>query len=88
MNIDLTPELEEFVRQELASGRYGSASEVVCEALRRMEERESLSGAKLDHLREDIRDGEESGPAEPWDAEEIRRVGRARRAARNAETDV
>jgi antitoxin ParD1/3/4 len=53
-----------------------------------MEERDRLSGAKLDHLREDIRDGEESGPAEPWDVGQIKRVGRARRAARNAETDV
>jgi antitoxin ParD1/3/4 len=88
MNIDLTPELEEFVRQELASGRYGSASEVVCEALRRMQERDRLSGAKLDHLREDIRDGERSGPAGSWDAEEIKRVGRARRAAGNAEADI
>jgi len=44
MNIDLTPELEEFVRQELASGRYGSASEMVCEALRLMDGRDRLSG--------------------------------------------
>lgn len=88
MNIDLTPELEEFVRQELISGRYGSASEVVCEALRLMEERDRLSSAKLDHLRKDVREGEESGAAEPWDADEIKRVGRVRRAAGKVKRDV
>jgi antitoxin ParD1/3/4 len=38
MNINLSPQLEEFVRQKVASGLYASASEVVREALRLMEE--------------------------------------------------
>jgi len=37
INVNLTPHLEEMVRQKVASGRYNSASEVVREALRRME---------------------------------------------------
>jgi antitoxin ParD1/3/4 len=88
MNISLTPELEELVRLKVASGRYGSASEVVREALRLMEEKDRLLGAKLEQLRQDIREGEASGPAEPWDPEEIKRAGRARRAARKAGANV
>ena len=34
MNISLTSELEEFVRAQVASGHYTSASEVIREALR------------------------------------------------------
>jgi len=34
MNVSLTPELEKFVREKVASGLYNNASEVVREALR------------------------------------------------------
>lgn len=34
MNVHLTPELKKMVEQEVASGQYASASEVVREALR------------------------------------------------------
>jgi antitoxin ParD1/3/4 len=40
MNISITPELEQFVVRTVASGRYGSASEVVRAALRLFEETE------------------------------------------------
>jgi antitoxin ParD1/3/4 len=38
MNVSLTPELEKFVGTKVESGRYNSASEVVREALRLLEE--------------------------------------------------
>lgn len=38
MNVNLTPQLEALVKQKVASGLYSSASEVVREALRLMEE--------------------------------------------------
>ena len=38
MNVSLTPKLEAFVRRKVAQGLYGSASEVVREALRRQME--------------------------------------------------
>jgi antitoxin ParD1/3/4 len=47
MNINLTPQLEEMVRQKVDSGLYGSASEVVREALRLMDEKDQLRTAKL-----------------------------------------
>jgi len=38
MNVSLTPELEKFVEDTVATGRYGSASEVVRAALRSLEQ--------------------------------------------------
>ncbi len=40
MNVHLTPELEQLVQTKVQSGRYNSASEVVREALRLMEQRD------------------------------------------------
>lgn len=48
MNINLTPQLEEMVRRKVDSGLYNSASEVVREALRLMEEQDRLRAAKLE----------------------------------------
>jgi antitoxin ParD1/3/4 len=47
MNVSLTPELEQFVSTKVDSGRYTSASEVVREALRLLEERDSARAAHL-----------------------------------------
>ena len=46
MNVSLTPQLEATIHERVESGRYASASEVVREALRLLEERE-----RLEHLR-------------------------------------
>ena len=82
MNVNLSPQLEDMVRQKVASGLYTSASAVVREALRMMEAQDQLRAAKLEQLRQDIREGLESGEPTPWDAEEIKQEGRQRRAAR------
>ncbi len=37
LRVSIPPELEEFVSSRVASGRYGSASEVVCQSLRLLE---------------------------------------------------
>lgn len=47
MNVSLTPEMEKFVSAKVESGRYNSASEVVREALRLMEERDLARAAQL-----------------------------------------
>ena len=47
MNVSLTPELERFVQEKVRSGRYTSASEVVREALRLLEEHERVRTAQL-----------------------------------------
>jgi len=56
-SISLGGHFDEFISQQLAEGRYGSASEVVRAALRLLEEREE----KVRALRHALREGEESG---------------------------
>ena len=84
MNVNLTPQLEELVRAKVASGLYTSASEVVRGALRLMNEQDRLRAAKLEQLRDDIRQGLNSGPSKAWNAEETKREGRARSARKAA----
>ncbi|HXJ92948.1 MAG TPA: type II toxin-antitoxin system ParD family antitoxin [Terriglobia bacterium] len=47
MNVSLTPELEKFVSTKVESGRYNSASEVVREALRLLEEHDQARAGQL-----------------------------------------
>jgi antitoxin ParD1/3/4 len=82
INVSLTPQLEDMIRKKVASGLYNSASEVVREALRLMEEQDRRRAVKLEQLRQDIRNGLSSGEPTPWDPEEIKRDGRKRRATR------
>lgn len=82
MNVNLTPQLENMIKQKVRSGLYNSASEVVREALRLMEAQDRLRDVKLEQLRQDIRDGLDSGEPTPWNPEEIKQEGRKRRAAR------
>ena len=70
----------------MASGLYTSASEVVREALRLMDEQDRLREAKLEQLQSDVRQGLVSGPSETWDAEAVKSKARARRASKPAAT--
>lgn len=54
MNVSLTPELEKFVSAKVQSGRYNSASEVVREALRLLEEHDSARAAQLAEFNREI----------------------------------
>jgi antitoxin ParD1/3/4 len=54
MNVSLTPELEGFVNTKVQSGRYNSASEVIREALRLLEEQEQVRHAQLTAFRSEI----------------------------------
>jgi antitoxin ParD1/3/4 len=45
MNVSVTPELYELVQRMVQSGLYGNASEVVRDALRRMDERTIVDAA-------------------------------------------
>lgn len=72
---------EEFVRRLVDSGRYASASEIMRDGLRLLEERENLREAKLVALREAIRDGMQSGPSEPLDMDSILEEARQQHAS-------
>ena len=73
---------EAFVRQLLESGRYASASEIMRDGLRLLEEREETRALKLDALRAAIKEGLDSGPSEAWDADAIKAEGQRRLASR------
>lgn len=83
MNISLTPELESMIRRKVTEGRYLSASEVIREALRLLEDHERLRQIRLDVLRRDIAIGVEEldrGESGPLDAQEIKAAGREKLA--------
>jgi antitoxin ParD1/3/4 len=74
---------EEFIKRLIESGRYSTASEVMRDGLRLMEEREQLRAAKMDALRKAIQMGLDSGPAEDFDIDDIKQRGRQRLAAKS-----
>ena len=74
---------EAMVRDLVESGRYASASEVIRDGLRMMEEREALREIKLKWLREEIQKGLE-GPFEPWDIEKTIAEAKRRHGAKDA----
>ena len=82
MNISLTPRLEEMIREKIASGSYSSASEVVREALRLLELEDQLRTLKLQRLRQDIREGLESGSGTPFDSNKIKQAARQKKSSR------
>ena len=79
MNVSLTPQLENYIRQKVKKGMYNSVSEVVREALRLLEERDSFRAIKLEALRKDIEHGLVSldeGQGKPLDMKAIKSKGR------------
>ena len=68
---------EAFVRDLLATGRYASASEVLRDGLRLLEDREKQREAKLAALKDAIREGLESGAPTPFDVEAVKARARS-----------
>jgi antitoxin ParD1/3/4 len=83
MNISLTKQLEELVKNKVESGLYGSASEVMREALRLLEERDRLRSPRLEDLRAEIKRGLDSGEATPLDIGAVKARGRKRLAGKD-----
>jgi antitoxin ParD1/3/4 len=54
MNVNLTPEMAEFVAGELATGDYASASELVRDALRMLRRDRDIEREKAEILRREI----------------------------------
>jgi antitoxin ParD1/3/4 len=76
---------EDLIDGLVETGRYASASEVMREGLRLVEEREERRQAKLEALRAEIQKGFDSGPMEEIGDmfERIKSEGRKRLAAKN-----
>jgi antitoxin ParD1/3/4 len=86
MNISLTPQLEELVKSKVDSGLYGSASEVMRDALRLLDERDRLRAMRLEELRAEIKKGIDSGDPAPLDIGGVKARGRKRLAAQQGKT--
>ncbi len=56
---------EEFIKQQIQGGRYASASEVVRDALRLLEQEEQKRIAALCELRAEVKKGLASGKGKP-----------------------
>jgi len=79
MNISLPDQLAEFVHHQVATGQYGSASEVVRTGLRILFEREAEKAHRRQMLKDAIRHSLETGgpniPAAEVDARIERMLG-------------
>lgn len=72
MNVSLTPELENLVHRKVKSGRYLSASEVIREGLRLLEERDRLFELRLADLQQKVSVGvEQADRGELIDADDV-----------------
>jgi antitoxin ParD1/3/4 len=84
MNVSLTPELEQLIHKKVETGLYLSASEVVREALRLLEERDKLQAMKVDEIRSQIQvgiDQADGGEVAPLDLQAtLAKVRRRRRS--------
>ena len=81
LNVSLPAELENRVREHVASGMYGSASEVIREALRLFEAYQATQNSQLQALRADIQLGLADVKAKrvgALDVDDIKKQGRQR----------
>ena len=80
-SIALGEHWQAFIEKQVSSGRYGSASEVIRNALRLLEER----NAKIETLRAALVEGEASGSAGRLDLDDIKRKARRNAGLASAE---
>jgi len=79
MNVSLTQELEQMVKDKVRTGLYHSASEVIREALRLLKEHDQLRELRLAELRKEIAigiDQADRGEVAPLDMEAIKAKAR------------
>jgi antitoxin ParD1/3/4 len=82
MNVSLTPELEQLIHKKVETGLYLSASEVVREALRLLEQRDKLQALKFEEVKREIQigiDQADRGEVAPLDVQGTLATVRSRR---------
>ncbi len=87
MNISLTPEFESMIQEKVKSGMYHTASEVIRDALRLMQEQDQFRQMKLENLRREIDIGLkqiERGEVSVWDPKKIKKEFSERKAKESA----
>jgi antitoxin ParD1/3/4 len=86
MHINLSPEMEAFIKGKVASGYYGNATEVIRDAIRRMQAEE----ARLHAWNAALKQGDDdldSGESVPYSAETLEQITRSARAASTKAAD-
>jgi antitoxin ParD1/3/4 len=89
MELAVSPELQQIVREKVASGDYASEDDVLREALQLLEDRDRLRTWKLEELRKEIAVGiqqAEQGMVAPLDMDEIRTKVTARLQSQGKES--
>lgn len=66
-SVALSPHFEHFIREQVESGRYNNASEVVRAGLRLLEDQQQQASLKLEALRSAITAGLAGGSGVPAD---------------------
>jgi len=87
MNVSLTPELEKWVQAKVETGLYGSASEVVRDALRLLHQFDDARARRLGELRAELLIGMgelRSGQSEPFTESIVARIKESGRRKLNA----
>lgn len=85
MNVSLSRQLQGFIEKKVRTGRYQTASEVVREGLRLIEDRDTQRAFQLRRLRGEIQvglDQIEKGHVAPLNVKKIKAEGRKQLAAR------
>lgn len=77
MNVSLTPEMADFVAEELASGDYATASEIVRDGLRLLRRAREIDREKLEILRLEIRRAEEQAAKGEFSDRSVAEIARA-----------
>ena len=70
-SLSLSPHWEAFIAAEVASGRYASASEVVRDGLRALEERSQKRNLLRAHVAEGVAQAERGEFATDFDIEDV-----------------
>lgn len=85
MDYPLPEELERFVAEQVAAGRFASKDDAIVEAMWRLCDEERFEEMRRDELRALVQEGIDSlnrGERRPLDIEEIKRLGREELARR------
>ncbi len=87
MNIPLTPELEQFIENQVTSGKYASTEEVIIAAIKLLEKRERIYKGRYEELKQEIMVGvEQLERGERLDGKEvIEQLRQKNQAMRKAE---
>ena len=73
MNVALSKYYEDYVREEIETGRYGNASEVVRAGLRALQKQEQEAVSSIPDLERKLMEGLR-GPAAPFRPSDLNRI--------------